>query len=321
MPKLWRRLIFVMIVGVAVFAGFSIYADVGKLGDRLLTLAPTAVIAALLLALGNYSIRFVRWELYLRAVGVAAPRRTSLLVFIAGFALSVTPGKLGELVKAVLLREAAWAPAERTATVVVAERATDLLALVILGIVGVAAYGVASSLVIAASLVTAIGIAFLSSRRLAEGAIALIGRIPRIGRIAPRLTDAYQHMEGLVRPGPLAWATGLGMLAWLCECIGFALICRGFPGADVPLGLATLIYAVTTVAGALSFLPGGLLVTEASMTLLLVRWAHGLDRPAAVAATIVTRLCTLWFAVVLGLVAFLVLRREKPAVATSGIEM
>jgi glycosyltransferase 2 family protein len=321
MPKLWRRLIFVMIVGIAVFAGFSIYADVGKLGDRLLTLAPTAVVAALLLALCNYSIRFVRWELYLRAVGVAAPRRTSLLVFIAGFALSVTPGKLGELVKAVLLRETAGAPVERTATVVVAERATDLLALVILGIVGVAAYGVASSMVVAASAVTAIGIAFLSSRRLAEGAIALIGRIPRIGKIAPRLTDAYQHMEGLVRPGPLAWATGLGILAWLCECMGFALICRGFPGADVPLGLATLIYAVTTVAGALSFLPGGLLVTEASMTLLLVRWAHGLDRPAAVAATIVTRLCTLWFAVVLGLVAFLVLRREKPAVATSEIEM
>ena len=317
MPKLWRRLIFVMIVGIAVFAGFSIYADVGKLGDRLLTLAPTAVAAALLLALGNYVIRFVRWELYLRAVGVAAPRRTSLLVFIAGFALSVTPGKLGELVKAVLLREAAGAPVERTATVVVAERATDLLALVILGIVGVAAYGVASSMVIAASAVTAIGIAVLSSRRLAEGAIGLIGRIPRIGKIAPRLTDAYQHMAGLVRPVPLAWATALGILAWLCECVGFALICRGFPGADVPLGLATLIYAVTTVAGALSFLPGGLLVTEASMTLLLVKWAHGLDRPAAVAATIVTRLCTLWFAVVLGLVAFLVLRREKPAVATS----
>jgi len=317
MPKLWRRLIFVMIVGIAIFAGFSIYADVGKLGDRLRQLAPTAVAAALLLALGNYLIRFVRWELYLRAVGVAAPRRTSLEVFIAGFALSVTPGKVGELVKAVLLRDAAGAPVARTAPVVVAERVTDLVALVILGIVGVATYGVASSMVVAASVVTAAGIAVLASRRLAEGAIRLIARIPRMGKIAPRLHDAYEHLEGLVRPVPLAWATALGILAWLCECLGFALICRGFPGADVPLGLATLIYAATTVAGALSFLPGGLLVTEASMTLLLVEWARGLDRPAAVAATIVTRLCTLWFAVVLGLIAFLVLRRDKPAVATS----
>ncbi|HKA86258.1 MAG TPA: lysylphosphatidylglycerol synthase transmembrane domain-containing protein [Haliangiales bacterium] len=317
MPKVWRRLLLVALVAVAVFAGFSIYADVSKLGDRLAHLAPGAVVAALLLALGNYVIRFWRWELYLRAVGVEAPRKTSLQVFVAGFAMSVTPGKLGELVKAVLLREAAGAPVERTAPVVVAERVTDLVALVILGIVGVAAYGVARSMVVAAAVVTGAGLAVLSSRRLAGGVIALVARIPRVGRIAPRLYDAYRHMGALVRPRPLAWATALGIAAWLCECIGFAVICRGFPGADVPLGLATLIYAATTVAGALSFLPGGLLVTEASMTLLLVEWAHGLDRPAAVAATIVTRLCTLWFAVILGIVAFAALRRDKPAAAAA----
>jgi len=118
-------------------------------------------------------------------------------------------------------------------------------------------------------------------------------------------------LSGLVAPGPLVWGTGLGVLAWLCECLGFAIIVRGFPGAHVALGLATLIYAVTTVAGALSFLPGGLGVTEASMTLLLVSSGSGIDQPTAVAATILTRLCTLWFAVLLGLVALAFLRRRN----------
>jgi uncharacterized membrane protein YbhN (UPF0104 family) len=45
------------------------------------------------------------------------------------------------------------------------------------------------------------------------------------------------------------------------------------------------------------------------MVALLVTSAHGLDRPAAVAATILTRLCTLWFAVFLGLLALMILRR------------
>jgi uncharacterized membrane protein YbhN (UPF0104 family) len=53
------------------------------------------------------------------------------------------------------------------------------------------------------------------------------------------------------------------------------------------------------------------------MTLLLVASARGLDRPAAVAATILTRLCTLWFAVVLGLVALFVLRRIRPTTAAA----
>jgi glycosyltransferase 2 family protein len=116
-----------------------------------------------------------------------------------------------------------------------------------------------------------------------------------------------------VRPVHLVWATALGVVAWLCECLGFAIIIDAFPGAVVPLGLATLIYAATTVAGVVS--PGGLLVTESSMTLLLVTAGQGLDQTTAVAATILTRLCTLWFAVVLGLVALVWLRRLRPRTA------
>lgn len=314
MPRFWQRLVVVTFLAVGVFAAFSIYADVSKLGDRLSRFAPLAVGLALLLALGNYVVRFTRWQLYLRVVGVDAPAPASLLVFISGFAMSVTPGKLGELVKAVLLRDAAGADPTRVAPVVVAERATDLLALVILGIAGVAAYGVALPMVAGAGAITAAGILVLAWRRAAHAVIAIIGKLPVVGKLAPKLLDAYDHMALLVRPFPLAWATVLATVAWLCECLGFALIVNGFPGAHVPVGLATLIYAVTTVAGALSFLPGGLLVTEASMTLLLVTSAQGLDRPAAVAATILTRLCTLWFAVLLGLICLFFLRRWRPAV-------
>jgi uncharacterized protein (TIRG00374 family) len=65
-----------------------------------------------------------------------------------------------------------------------------------------------------------------------------------------------------------------------------------------------------TIAGALSFLPGGLGVTEAGMTGLLTRLGHGIDGAVAVGATFVTRVCTLWFAVLVGFVALLWLRRR-----------
>src|SRR5690606_24533469 len=109
----------------------------------------------------------------------------------------------------------------------------------------------------------------------------------------------------------------LAVLAWLAECVGFALIVGAFPGAEVPLGVATSIYAATTIAGALSFLPGGLLVTEASMALLLVQAGSGVDQATAAAATILTRLATLWFAVGIGLVAMALLRRRAPRAAAA----
>lgn len=299
------------IAGVAVFAAFSIYADVSELGDRLSGFGWWAFAAALGLALANYLIRMVRWELYLRVAGLRVRPATSALVFVSGFALSVTPGKLGELIKSFLLRSTDAIPITRSAPIVIAERVTDLIALLLLGTAGVAAYGVGGGMVIAGGAVVAAGLLVVAWPRLAHGIIRTISRGP-LRNAGPKLMELYDGLAYLVRPARLTWATLLGVAAWACECVGFALIIGAFPGTDVPLGLATLIYAVTTIAGALSFLPGGLLVTEATMTLFLVEASRGVDQPTAVAATILTRLATLWFAVVIGLLALTVLRRLAP---------
>lgn len=311
-----------LVAAVTVFAVFSIYADVNELGDRLSGFQWWAFGAALGLACVNYLIRLVRWSLYLNQCEVRIPFRVSVLTFFSGFALSVTPGKIGELIKSYLLRESCGVPMTRTAPIVIAERVADLLSLLILALVGVALYGVARGMVAAGAVVIAIGLIVLSWPALAHRVISLVCRPRVLSRFASKLYAMYEGLSLLVRPKPLAWATILGVAAWLAECVGFALIVSAFPGTDIPFGLAMLIYASTTVAGALSFLPGGLLVTEATMTLLLVQSSRGVDEPTAVAATILTRLATLWFAVVLGVIAMAILRRVAPSTSRTlaGVE-
>jgi uncharacterized protein (TIRG00374 family) len=96
----------------------------------------------------------------------------------------------------------------------------------------------------------------------------------------------------------------------MCECVAFWLVLRGFDGAAASLKLCTFIYATMTIAGALSFLPGGLGVQEIGMVKLLIAQAHGVSEPVAAAATFITRLCTLWFAVVVGVIALLIMQRR-----------
>src|SRR4029077_10005384 len=121
--------------------------------------------AALALALTNYLLRFVRWQLYLRRQNVRGPVASSFYVFMAGLSLSITPAKLGEILKSYLLREMHDVPAPRTAPIVVAERVSDLVALLVLAVVGVAAYGVDPTLVIAASGLIAFGLLLLAWQR------------------------------------------------------------------------------------------------------------------------------------------------------------
>lgn len=308
-----RRWIWIAIIIVIGAAAVVALGDIRQLASRLRDFQWPAFGVALALALANYVIRLVRWELYLRHQGVRVPLASSALVFGAGLSLSITPGKVGELVKSYLLRELHDIPARQTAPVVVAERVTDLVALLILAVVGVGAYGFAPTLVIAAGALIGGGLVLLAWSRPARALIDLVTRIRLVQRFREPLHEMYDRLATLCRPGPLGLATALALPAWTCECIGFALIVRGFPGADVDLGVATAIYASTTIAGALSFLPGGLGVTEGAMTMLLIHGTAALDSSTALDATLLTRLATLWFAVLLGLICLAAARRRVRA--------
>ena len=98
----------------------------------------------------------------------------------------------------------------------------------------------------------------------------------------------------------------LSLVAWAAEGYALYLIVAAMGAATDP-ATAIGIYAIALLGGALFFLPGGLGSTEAFMFALLV--GAGMDTAAAGAATVVSRVTTLWFAVLLGWTSFL--RRQE----------
>jgi uncharacterized membrane protein YbhN (UPF0104 family) len=308
--SLGRALVLSASAGALVYVALAAYAGAARVGGALAGFAWRMALGALGLAASNYLLRFFKWQLYLRCLDVRLPRRESLEIFLAGFSLTVTPGKVGEVLKAYLLRETRGVPMARTAPTVIAERATDLLALVALSLVGAGALAGGARLLGAAVALVALLVGFASSSRLAHGAIGLAARLPLVGRAAPKLLELYDATALLLRPWPLVAATLLSIAAWAAECVAFWVVLHGFAGVTASLKLCTFIYATMTIAGALSFLPGGLGVQEGGMVALLVSTAHGLDGASAFAATFITRLCTLWFAVLVGVIAVAIVERR-----------
>jgi uncharacterized protein (TIRG00374 family) len=297
--------------GVAVYVGFTIWANAGRVAEALRAFHWSMAALACLLAAGNYLVRFGRWQYYLRVLGLRVAPRDSVLVFFAGFSLTVTPGKLGEAVKAFLLRASHGFAVARTAPIVIAERVSDLLALLLLALAGVFTFDVDRRFLVAGAALVLGGVLVVSLDPLAEAALALAARVPGVRRFAPKLREMHVATAALLHPKPLVLATAISTASWFLECLAFWIVVRGFPGVGLDLRGATFIYASMTIAGALSFLPGGLGVTEAGMLALLVKFGTGMDRGQAAAATFVTRGATLWFAVALGLPALVLYTRRK----------
>ncbi|MGH7267244.1 MAG: lysylphosphatidylglycerol synthase transmembrane domain-containing protein [Candidatus Rokuibacteriota bacterium] len=314
-PRLLRRLTLVAGLGAAVALGLALAANLPATLETLARFPPGLLPVIIGAILVNYGLRFAKWQLYLRRLDIPLPAGQSLLVFLAGFTMSITPGKLGEVLKAFLVRDLAGTEVGRTASVVMAERLTDVAGLLVLSLLGatVLPFGGVLLTVVAAGL--AVAVLALRTRWLGEALHRLVARAPRRARLAGALGLFLGAGRTLLAPGILTGTVALSVVSWFFECLAFHVILQGL-GLPTSLPVATFLYAFASLAGAVSMLPGGLGVAEGSLTGLLV--ALGTPLPEAAAATLLVRAVTLWLAVGIGTTTLVWAFRGGPSPAGEG---
>jgi uncharacterized membrane protein YbhN (UPF0104 family) len=285
--------------------------------DLLAHFPPRYLLLALLVVVMSWGIRWAKFQLYLRRLGIFLTPLESFRIFVAGMSMTVTPGKLGEVLKSFLIRERAGVPVSRTASVVVLERVTDVVGL--LGILLLASgaerhFGWVEG-------ISSLGVlALLCFFAFPRPTLWLLdypaSPVPEKFRVPIR--GALAGGKELASPGLILVTGLLSIPAWALEAMALHLILQGL-GTAVALEVSLRAYALGTLAGAVSFLPGGLGAAEGGMLLLLQR--GGIPRAASLAATILLRLSTLWFGVLAGSVALaLEGRSAKEAVCHAEVE-
>ena len=306
-----RKILYAMLLGVCVYFGLAVYSGLGKIRDSLAHFDVAMFAAACGLAFGNYVLRFLKWEFYLSRLGIkGVPKLDSFLTFLSGFVLTVTPGKVGEVFKSLVLFETFEVPMTKTAPIVVAERATDVIGIVALIVFG--SLGFAGGLVwagVGAALVLSL-IIVVGSRKLSMAIIGIVARLPKIGKIAPKLEASYESLAMLLAFRNLLVPSLISAAAWTLECLALWVILVGF-GQSTSIPLATFFYATSTLIGAIVPVPGGLGVTESSLMGQMTELGH-VDKGTATAAMILVRFSTLWFAVIIGFIALSWMKRRHP---------
>lgn len=322
MNRLTRRVLAVMLLGVVLYGGLVLYRDANKIAERLATYAWSTFALACALAFSNYLLRFLKWEYYLARLEIRGiPKLESLLVFLSGFVLTVTPGKVGEVFKSLILFNLRKVPVERTAPIVVAERVTDLIGVITM--IAIGSYSFPGGIIWAGfgALTVALLLVLVSVPSAGNLAVRLLPRLPgplgRVGgKIAPKIEAALSGLRALTSPAQLVWPTVLSIGAWSLEGIGLWVILRGF-GEHAGLTLTMFFYATATLAGALVPVPGGLGVTEKLLEEQMARLGH-VEAATSTAAMILVRFATLWFAVAVGFAALALLRARHGAAVLGG---
>jgi glycosyltransferase 2 family protein len=304
--RLRRNLILALALGVAVYLILAVLSDLGELAAALDSFDYALIPAILGLVALSYVVRFSRWTYYLKVLKVSVPTGINAAIFTSGLSMTISPGKLGEVLKCVFVRRVTGAPIARTAPAVVAERATDGTGMVLWGFLGAFALDIPPWTMLIFLALAIFGIAVLRSERLSMAAERVLSKLPLVNRLAPHVRVFHGASNELLGTRPLLVGTALSFFSWGLECAGVYLCAVGL-GVDSPFLLIVFVFALSSLVGVLSMLPGGIGAVEAGLYGQFVAVAN-LSTGLAGALTLVIRLATLWFATLLGICGLLLVR-------------
>lgn len=262
-------------------------------------LGPLKLATLSALALAHYLIRAFRWHIMVRTGGVDTPWATNMLHFFGGFAMTATPGRVGELVRLRWLMRATGKGFGHLLPIAFADRAIELASIVALIALALVATNLGSG---AVWWILAVGVALVWVACRPKALLAAVNGLYRIsGRRKPRLfvklRRLTRRLDPFMRLPVFLPVLALGIVGWSFEGLAFWLLLDWF-GSDIGFATATAIFLTAVLSGALSGLPGGLGGTEATSVALLL--LQGVPLDVAVLATAIIRIATLWFAVAIG---------------------
>ena len=299
--SLWvrRRWFLVAVAAVYVVCGVIAFRLLDRSTlDRALSLPLTLAGALLGLSLLNYLVRAWRWLVLSRFLDFRVPPWRNVLYYLAGYALTSTPGKAGEAVRLWFLKAGHGVPYARSMALMLADRALDMWAV---GILVIACFADFSrhlwQVLVLVAIIVVVSLPIVFPRLL----VPLLGLglrlAPKRRRLWAKARRAMRAMAELSHWRSYGLTLVPSIAGWAAEGLALYLLLRFF-GAEVSPLNAIFVFSFSMIVGASSMLPGGLGSTEVTAVVLLR--ALGVDFDAAVASTALVRVTTFWFAVGIG---------------------
>lgn len=307
LKKLKKKLLISIAITGLFYLAFTIYADFSQVLAAFEKFNWLLLPLLLLFSFLNYLTRFLKWDYYLSVINVKLKKVDSLSIFMSGLVMSVTPGKLGELLKSFLVKKVCNEPVSKTAPIIFAERITDFLSLLIIALIGANIYGYGGSITLGISAFFIVLIVIISNKKIALMFLKFLEKIKFLNKYLINIHTAYESSYRLLKPKPLLMMTFISLISWGFECLGYYVILLNF---DIEFGIlwASFNYCFSTILGAISMLPGGLGLTEGSLTFILMQ--KDVPKDIAVATTFLIRVVTLWFAVLVGIISVTIYQRR-----------
>ena len=299
--KLDNRIYIVIIATIALYFTFLVISDLGEVYAQLNKMDTSYLPIILLLIPLSWIVLFTRWNLLLKNSNVHVPVKDNLKIYLSGFALSITPGKVGELIKSQLLKIKFGIPREKTAPIVLVEQLYNIIGIIGVSILGIWYFELGAHIILIAALLLVILLILISSKRLFDKFLTLLGRIKFLSQYTSAFSNSYDVLRKSTRGWVVVYASALSIAFWLIESVIAYFVLLSFGVNHIEFLSVITTYTSSIILGVASFLPLGIGVVEGSLAGFFT--LQGVDVSIALTLVIFIRIFTRWIAVSVGFVS------------------
>jgi len=294
--------IFIVIIGIiALYFIFLVISDLGEVYHQLNEMDISYLPIILLLIPLSWLALFTRWNLLLKNSNIHVPIKDNFKIYLSGFALSIIPGKVGELIKSQLLKTKFGIPRERTAPIVLVEQLYNIIGIVGVSILGIWYFEFGVHIILLAALLLVIVLILISSKRFFDKFLTLLSRIKFLSQYTSILSNSYDVLRKSTRGWIVVYASAISITFWLIESVIAYFVLASFGINYIEFLSVIMIYTSSIILGVFSFLPLGIGVVEGSLAGFFT--LQGVDISIALTLVIFIRIFTRWIGVSVGFVS------------------
>ena len=299
--KIINKIIIIVIAVVGLYATFLIASDINTIADKISSFKIEFLPIIIILVTCSWFVLFTRWHLLLMNSKIFIPKKNSFIIYLSGIALTIIPGKVGELVKSQLLKTKFGIPRSKTVPIVILEQFYTLIGLIVISFFGIWYFELGTYVIGFFTAVLVFSFILISSKRIFNRLMVILEKRKITSKFVEPLSLSYDTVRKSIRGPIVFYATALTSIFWLLEAVTvyFVLLSFGVDGIEFLMVIPT--YATSIMLGFLSFLPMGLGVVEGSLASFFS--LQGIEVSLSLTLVIIIRVFTRWYGVAVGFVA------------------
>ena len=298
--KLENNIILILVAAIGIYGIFLFLSDFSIILEKISNFKINYLPLILLLVSVSWIPLIIKWHFLLKNSRINVPLTKSIAIFFSGSAFEVTPGQIGILIKSQLLKTSSNISRTKTIPIVIVEKIYDLIGAILASVIGIIILGMEFYLIIIAISVLATIFFFMYHRRSSELVFNRITKLKFFSKYIDNMSEFYEVVKKSTSVKAATICILLALTYWfiISAAAYYTLIAFDVNLLDYLKVLA--IYATSTLLGAISFIPGGIGITEGSIAGLFT--LNGVDVSTALILSVMIRILTLWYSVSVGFV-------------------